>query len=200
MSDAPGEITRLLAEAHEGRTGALDQVMSLVYDDLCRIADRKLHGRYGGERVRNSLEPTDLVNEAFLKLVKQRKRYDSRGHFFAIATRMMLRVLLDHHRKKRRAKRGVAPLRVTLSKVEEQLAQEPGFEIPTFVETLEIFEQLAPRSAEVVKLRLVWGLTVAEIATALDLSVSTVEREWRFARRWLSAELRQAGSGERSSE
>ena len=84
--------------------------MSLVYDELCRIADRKLHGRYGGERVRNSLEPTDLVNEAFLKLVKQRKRYDSR--------RSLLRhrhahdaagARLDHHRKKRRAKRGVAP-------------------------------------------------------------------------------------------
>ena len=145
--------------------------------------------------------PTDLVNEAFLKLVKQRKRYDSRGHFFAIATRHDAAGAPGFiTARSGRAKRGVAPLRVTLSKVEEHLAQEPGFEIPTFVETLEIFEQLAPRSAEVVKLRLVWGLTVAEIATALDLSVSTVEREWRFARRWLSAELRQAGSGERSSE
>jgi RNA polymerase sigma factor (TIGR02999 family) len=187
MSDRAANITRLLAEAYEGRESALDEVMRLVYRDLHRIAEKQLRRR--GHRL--SLETTELVSETFLKLVKQRKRYDSRGHFFAIATGVMIRVLLDHHRKKGRAKRGGQLVRVALSGAEKDLARDPEVRIPDFVEALERLEALAPRTAEVVKLRLLWGLTVPESAEALGTSTSTVEREWRFARRWLGSQLRE---------
>ena len=191
MAHTGGEITRLLAEAHEGRAAALDEVVGLVYDDLRRIAAKQLRRRQQGAPV--SLEPTELVSEAYLKLIKQRKRYDSRGHFFAIATRVMLRVLMDHHRAKGRAKRGGDWIRLSLSKADGALAREPGFEVPVLVEALERLEALSPRTAEITKLHVLWGLGIADVAEALELSVSTVEREWRFARRWLGSELRSGG-------
>jgi RNA polymerase sigma factor (TIGR02999 family) len=185
MSDGTGRITRLLAEAQSGRGEALDEVMTLVYADLRRIAQRRL--RRQGQGV--SLQPTELVHEGFLRLIKQRQKYDSRGHFFAIATRMMLRVLLDHHRDKRRVKRGGAQVRLSLGEVEETLPAAPGAEIPVFVEAVERLETLDARTAEIAKLRLLWGLTTREVADVLAVSPSTVERDWRFGRRWLSAEL-----------
>jgi RNA polymerase sigma-70 factor, ECF subfamily len=183
-SDGTGRITRLLAEAQGGRAEALDEVMSLVYTDLRRIADRRLR-RYGQGI---SLQPTELVHEGFLRLIKQRQEYDSRGHFFAIASRVMLRVLLDHHRDRRRLKRGGRQVRVSLSDVDGQLAETAGT-IPVFVEAVERLETLDPRMAEITKLRLLWGLTTQEVAEVLEVSPSTVERDWRFGRRWLSAEM-----------
>ena len=188
MADATGAITKLLAEAHEGREGALDEVMALVYEDLRRIARHQIARRRGIDRA-VSLEPVELVSEAYLKLIKQRNRYDSRGHFFAIATTVMLRVLMDHHRARGRGKRGGDHLRVSLSKVDHHLAGEAAFEVPLLVDALERLEVLSPRTAEVTKLRILWGLGASEIAKTLELSVSTVEREWRFARHWLTAEL-----------
>ena len=186
-----GDITRLLAEAHDGRAEALDEVMHLVYEELSRIAQKQIARRRLANHREVSLEPAELVSEAYLKLVKQRNRYDSRGHFFAIATRVMLRVLMDHHRARGRVKRGGDQVRMSLSQVERELPRGDGerFEIPVFIEALERLESLAPRTAEVAKLRLVWGLDMPEIADALSLSVRTAEREWRFARQWLGSEL-----------
>lgn len=190
MDDAVGEITQLLAEAQRGRAGALDEVVSLVYDDLRRIAQKQIaRRRQGGDRA-VSLEASELVSEAYLKLIKQRNHYDNRGHFFAIATRVMLRVLMDHHRARGRDKRGGDRVRLSLSKVDQELAREPGFEIPALVEAIERLETLAPRTADVTKLRLLWGFAIPEVADTLSLSVSTVEREWRFARHWLASALR----------
>lgn len=186
MTDAD-EITRLLNEAGQGREGALDEVTALVYGRLRALARRQAR-RYAGGGA-SALEPTDLVHETFLRLVKQRKRYDSRGHFFAIATGVMLRILLDRHRASRRLKRGGGQLRVTLTAALERAGEEPSMVIPAFVEALERLEALDGRCAEVAKLRVLWGLTVPEVAQALEISVSTVEREWRFAQRWLSARL-----------
>ena len=115
MSDSTHEITRLLSEAHAGREGALDEVMKLVYSDLLRIAEGQVHRRYGGRAGNLTMEPRALVSEAFLRLIKQRKKYDSRGHFFAIATSAMLRVLMDYDRKRSSAKRGSDPIKVSLS-------------------------------------------------------------------------------------
>ena len=192
MAEPGGEITRLLAEAHEGRAAALDEVVEIVYDDLRRIAAHQL-----SRRARDApaiLEPAELVSEAYLRLIKQRTRYDSRGHFFAIATRVMLRVLMDHHRAEGCAKRGGNWLRLSLSKVDGVVAREPGFEVPVLVGALERLEALSPRTAEISKLHVLWGLGIADVAKALELSVSTVEREWRFARRWLASELRSGKS------
>jgi RNA polymerase sigma factor (TIGR02999 family) len=188
-SDPADEVTRLLAEAHEGRPEALDEVMSLVYDDLRRIARKQLYREQGRGRAFISIQPTELVNESFLKLIKQRKRYDNRGHFFAIATRVMLRVLRDHCRAKRSQKRGGDQVRVSLGAAGGRAEAHPGVEVPALIEALERLETLSPRTAEVTKLRVLWGLTVVETAEALGLSESSVEREWRFARRWLGAEL-----------
>ncbi len=189
MDAPPGRITELLHQAYQGREGALDEVMEIVYDDLRRVAANHMRARYGGNLAGVTLQPTALVNEAFLRLVKQRKQYDSRGHFFAIATRVMLRVLMDYDRRRGAVKRGGDRLRVSLSGVARRVGQEPSAEIGAFVEALERLEKLDARTAEVVKLQMLWGLTVPETAEAMDVSVSTVEREWRFARRWLAAAL-----------
>ena len=189
MAEGTGEITRLLGEAYEGRAEALDEVMSLVYADLQRVAKQQLHRRFGSRAGNITLEPTALVNEAFLKLIKQRNRYDSRGHFFAIATKVMLRVLMDYDRARRREKRGGDQYRVSLTGVAQRVGEDPSSEIPAFVEALERLETLSQRTADVTKLRLIWGLTVPETAEALGVSDTTVEREWRFARRWLAAAL-----------
>jgi RNA polymerase sigma factor (TIGR02999 family) len=180
------DITQLLDEARQGRREALEEVTALVYEELRAIAARRL-ARQGPAAP--SLAPTDLVHEAFLRLVKQRNRYDSRGHFFAIASSAMLRILLDHHRARRRDKRGGGALRVTLSGIAEGAGDEPSTLVPAFAEALERLEELDPRSAEIAKLRILWGLTDPEIATALDVSLRTVERQWQFARRWLTARL-----------
>jgi RNA polymerase sigma factor (TIGR02999 family) len=188
-------ITQLLADVRRGRDGAMDDLMNIVYVDLRRIAERQVSRQNALRSSKITLQPAELVNEAFLKLIKQRNDYDSRGHFFAIASRTMLRVLLDHHREKTRQKRGGNRFRVSLSQIEDRLATEPDVEIPAFVEAMEKLESLAPRTADVAKLRLLWGLTSLEAARALGVSVSTIEREWRFVRRWLAAELSLAQAG-----
>jgi RNA polymerase sigma factor (TIGR02999 family) len=179
----------LLRQAYEGREGALDEVMRLVYDDLRNVAGRQLRRRHGSRAGDLTLQPTALVNEAYLRLIKQRKRFDNRGHFFAIASKVMLRVLMDHDRAKRTGKRGGDLVRVTLSGIGTAAAPDPVGEIPDFVRAVEKLEGLDTTTADVVKLRVLWGLTNPEIAETLDTSLRTVEREWRFARRWLAAEM-----------
>ncbi len=185
-----GDITLLLREVHRGRDGALDELMSRVYTDLERIAVKHLSRRFGGNARTLTLEPAALVNESFLRLIKQRKSYDNRGQFFAIATKLMLRVLVDDQRRRLATRRGGNQQRVSLF-----LDGRPGPAAPPerassigvepLTRALERLEALDPRQAEVVKMRVVWGLEVREIATALGLSASTVKRDWRFARAWL---------------
>ncbi len=158
--------------------------MRLVYDDLRRLAARQLQDRPGTP----TLQPTALANETYLRLIKQRRRFDNRGHFFAIATRVMLRVLLDHRRAGDAGKRGGGLVRVTLTGLAEP-AVDPTGDAATFVAALEKLEELDKTTADVVKLRVLWGLTNAEVAGALETSLRTVEREWQFARKWLAAEL-----------
>jgi RNA polymerase sigma factor (TIGR02999 family) len=189
--DKSHKITNLLHQAYEGRGDAADEVMELVYADLCRVAGKQLRERHGGRAEDLTLEPAALVNEAFLRLIKQRKRYDNRGHFFAIATKVMLRVLMDYYRSKAAAKRGGDRVRVTLSGI-AAADGPPIAEIPAFIEALKKLEGLDARTAEVVKLRVLWGLTNPEISQTSDISLRTVEREWRFARKWLAAELQMA--------
>lgn len=189
MSDASHEITRLLKAVYDGRASALDRVMELCYAELRRIATGLLRRRYGRASDRLTLEPPALVNEAFLRLIKQRKRYDSRGHFYAIATRVMLRVLMDHDRRRRAGKRHRERVQISLSGLASRDGGAAQVDIAEFCRAMERLDGLDARTGEVMKLRLMWGLTVAEVAEAMDLSVRTVEREWRFGRRWLAAEL-----------
>lgn len=189
MDDSTHEITRLLEEAYDGRDAALDEVMELVYRDLVRIAEGQLHRRYGQRAAGLTMEPRALVSESFLRLIKQRKKYDSRGHFFAIATRVMLRVLMDYDRKRKTAKRGADQIKVSLSGIPDRVGDTAIVEITALVQTLERLQALDARTAEVVQLRLLWGLSTQEVADATGLSTRTVEREWRFGHRWIAIEL-----------
>jgi len=189
MSDSTQEITRLLSEAYGGRDGALDEVMELVYGDLLGMAQGQMHRRYGQGAGNLTMEPRELVSEAFLRLIKQRKKYDSRGHFFAIATRTMLRVLMDYDRKRKSEKRGADPIRVSLAGIATRAGEPEAVDITALGQAMERLQTLDPRTAEVLQLRLLWGLSVSEVAEATDVSVRTVEREWRFGRRWVATQL-----------
>ncbi len=190
----PGDITVLLEEARAGRAGALDELMDRVYSDLERIALKHLSRRFGENARTVTLEPAALVNESFLRLIKQRKSYDNRGQFFAIATKLMLRVLVDYQRQQLAARRGGNLKRISLyldGRPEPAATAGPADSIAVepLTAALERLEALDPRQAEVVKMRVVWGMEVREIAAALDLSPSTVKRDWRFARAWLLDEV-----------
>ncbi|UCD74352.1 MAG: sigma-70 family RNA polymerase sigma factor [Phycisphaerales bacterium] len=190
---ASDDITRLLGEVDAGREGAMDDLMGAVYTDLQRVAERHMAEQFGRGLPGITLEPAALVNESFLRLIKQRKSYDNRGQFFAIATKLMLRVLVDYQRKRRAAKRGGGRQRITLS-----LEGPPGtgavgmetrsIEVESLVDALGRLEKLDQRKADVVRLRVIWGLEIREIAESLGISRATVERDWSFAKAWLGRE------------
>ena len=190
------DITLLLRRIDDGEREALDELMRVVYDDLERMAASQLRRQFGDHANQITLEPAALVNESFLKLIKQRKGFDNRGQFFAIATKLMLRVLTEYRRSKLAAKRGggagIEP-RMTLAidrrQRAEQATPEHEIEIDEVVKVLEAMETLDPRRAEIVKMRVVWGMTVPEVADALDVSTSSVDRDWRWAKAWMADEL-----------
>ncbi len=196
MTRPDQDITRLLKDLQDGRGGAMDELMKSVYDDLRRVAERHMTERFGRGLPGVTLEPSALVNESFLKIIKQRNAYDNRGQFFAVATKVMLRVLVDYQRTRAAAKRGGEHQRITLS-----LAEHPGsgpsngdaggepeslIAVDTLVESLERLDELDARKADVVKLRVVWGLQMPDIARSLGVSLATVERDWAFSKAWLA--------------
>jgi RNA polymerase sigma factor (TIGR02999 family) len=187
MAD-PGDITLLLEQAAAGDATALDALARKVYADLERVAERRLRERFGADLAGVTLEPAALVNETFLKLLRTPLAFANRRHFFAFATRVMLRALTDYQRARAAAKRGGDQLRVTLAGIDSgatplsTTAEQVG---SSFAE----LEALDPRKAQVVALKVFWGLEATEIAATLEVSVRTVERDWRFARSWLRARL-----------
>ncbi|NGX17038.1 ECF-type sigma factor [Wenzhouxiangella sp. XN24] len=182
-------ITRLPEQPHDGEPGALDQAMALLYRDLHGVAVRVLRDRYGRGLPGATLEPAALVNETYLGLLRQRSGYRNRRHFIAIASRVMLRVLADHERGKKRQKRGGDQLRVTFTGVAEELVTVDTTTIDEFAAALDRLEALDERSAEVARLHFVWGCGLEEVATLLGLSTRTIERDVRFARAWLAEAL-----------
>jgi RNA polymerase sigma-70 factor (ECF subfamily) len=185
------DITRLLHAIDEDRTGAMDALMEAVYADLEHVARRHMDRQFGRGLPGVTLEPAALVNESFLRLIRQRKRYANREQFFAIATRIMLRVLIDYQRQRLAAKRGGSHKRITLS-LEGPAAPVDAagartmIGVDTLVSAVDELESLDRRKADVVKLRVIWGLEMREIAAALDVSLATVERDWSFAKAWLA--------------
>ncbi|MHC4948601.1 MAG: ECF-type sigma factor [Planctomycetota bacterium] len=184
------DITRLLEDVNEGRAGAMDRLMDAVYDDLRHVAERHMNERFGTGLPGVTLEPSALVNESFLRLLKQRSEYGNRGQFFAIATKVMLRVLVDYQRRRLAAKRGGGAGRVTLSLAgpADHGPETRVVDVESLVRALDRLEALDPRKADVVKLRVVWGLEMTEIARTIGVSLATVERDWSFAKAWLSRE------------
>lgn len=186
--ERPREITRFLEAAAGGDSHAFDRVVELVYDELVAMARREMRNRF--HRVDQlTLEPAAIVNETLLKLLPSPPEFVNRRHFFAFASQVMRRVLVDYHRMRSRQKRGGGALRVTLTGLvgDRPSPQEP--EAAQMVRVLERLESLDPRKCEVVQLKIFWGHEMSEIAETLGVSLSTVERDWRFSRSWLAREL-----------
>ena len=178
-------VTELLEQAAEGKAGAFEDAIGLVYDELKQIAEKHVRRAYGSRAGEVTLEPTALVHETFFKLLEQRKPYQNRAQLLAIASRVMLRALVDYQRARGAERRGGGLVRVTLSGLGEP--DRPSLTTASaLAEALDRLEERDPRKAEVVRFRTVLGFTNAEIAKSLGVSVPTIEREWRFARAWLA--------------
>lgn len=192
MGDAGrSEVTALLKAHSAGSEGALDSAMPLVYEELRRLAA----GQLARERDGHTLGTTALVHEAYIRLVDIREiAWEDRVHFFAMAARLMRRVLVDHARQRQRSKRGGGAVHVPLSDA-IGVADVSAEELLTLDTLLSKLTDLDARKAQVVECRCFAGLTVEETARALDTSPSTVKRDWAFARAWLN---RAAGGEGRS--
>jgi RNA polymerase sigma factor (TIGR02999 family) len=182
------EITRLLADWAGGDLGALDRLAPLVHAELRRIARRQM----GGERQGHTLQATALVNEAYMKLVDQRRvDWQNRAHFFAIAAKIMRRILIDDARNRLREKRGGSAVPTTLDGLSigaPEGARDP-IDLIAIDRALDELEQLDPDQARIVELRFFAGLTVEETAALLSRSRATVTREWAMAKGWLHRAL-----------
>jgi RNA polymerase sigma-70 factor (ECF subfamily) len=191
-SQAPGErplteetITQLLVKWSSGDQDAAERVLPLVYEELRRIAYRQLRR----EREAHTLQATAIVHEAYMRLVGQEGlEWPSRAHFFAFSAHLIRRILVDHARRRNRAKRGGLAERITLVEVSD-LSLEKSSDLLALDEALSSLEKLDPRKAAVVELKFFGGLTLDEVAEQLGISAETVSREWRRARVWLYTAL-----------
>ncbi len=178
-------ITALLAAWRDGDLAAQDELFPLIYAELKRIARRHM----AGERPWNALQATALVNEAYLRLVDiQRVQWTDRAHFFAVAARVMRRVLVDDARARRSRKRGRGSPEVPLDS--SIAAAAPGRDLIDLHDALTALSAVDGRKARVVELRFFGGLTAEEAAAVLAVSAETVQRDWRLAKVWLLRELK----------
>ena len=183
-ADSPS-VTRLLRAWSDGDRDAFGRLVPLVYEELRRRARHYM----ARERPGSTLQPTALVNEAYLRLVDAREvRWQDRIHFFAVAAQVMRRILVDAARARGSAKRGGLGPRVTL---DERLVAAPSadFEILALDDAIEALSRKDPRKARVVELRFFGGLSLHETAEALQVSEDTVGRDWNFAKAWLAREI-----------
>ena len=186
MTSAQEVNHALVSSAAEDET-ALEQLFPLVYEELRRIARRRMRREHEG----HTLQTTALVNEAYIKLAGQHPQWQNRSHFFAIAARVMREILVDYARTKQRGKRGGGVRPLPLDELVEG-AVMPLAPFPEVIEIHEALERLAvldPRQSRIVELRYFGGLTVEEAAEVLGVSPGIVAIEWRLARGWLKAEL-----------
>ena len=176
------EVTRVLSTIEAGDPQAAEQLLPLVYDELRRLAARRLAGEGPG----HILQPTALVHEAYLKLVgaDPQQPWNGRIHFFAAAAEAMRRILIDHARRKHRARRGGGRKRVDLQDI-DLATPEGADDLLALDEALNRLAAAAPRRAELVRLRYFAGLTLEQAAELLGISRATADRHWAFARAWL---------------
>jgi RNA polymerase sigma-70 factor, ECF subfamily len=182
-----GNITELLLKWGDGDQTALDQLMPFVYDDLRRLARSYL--RWRGNR--HSMQPTALVNEAYLRLVNQRQvDWRNRAQFFGLAAKLMRNLLVDYVRERRAAKRGGGQYNLSLTYVDQaERRAQSEIDLIALDEALNRLSALSARQSRIIELRFFGGLTIPETAEALGISHATVEREWNAARAWLYSEL-----------
>jgi RNA polymerase sigma factor (TIGR02999 family) len=186
-SDAGERITELLQSWQQGDAQSGEAVVPLVYAELRRIARIRL----SSERAGHTLQPTALVHEAWLRLMQQHgATWQNRSQFFAIAAQAMRRILVDHARRRHSNKRNSGEAPLTLDTVEDIVASPvPDEEMLALDAALEQLAQLDGRQARVVELRFFGGLSIEEAAQVLDLSPTTIKREWTTARAWLYREI-----------
>lgn len=179
-------ITDLLSDNGGDRAKETDRLFTLMYDDLCRLAGRFLQN----EPMRHRLSSASLVHQAYVRMVDQSKvNWQGKTHFFAVGATIMRRILVDHARKVQSLKRGGSWERRRLTdEITFQLNDDS--DVVALDELLTTLAELNPRQAKIVELRFFGGMTMAEIASELDLGLRTVEKEWSMARAWMRRELR----------
>jgi RNA polymerase sigma factor (TIGR02999 family) len=190
-SRCSGEVTRILSAIKEGDGQAAEQLLPLVYEELRRLATHKMAQEKPGQ----TLQPTALVHEAYLRLVRQDQPvpWNGRGHFFMAAAEAMRRILVEHARRRKRLKRGGQLERRGLNAVEPAV-DGINTDVLDVDAALEKLACLHPTKAELVRLRYFGGLTLAEAAAVLGVSGATADRHWSYARAWLARELKRSSS------
>ena len=186
MGDVPGDVTVLLAQMRSGNADALSALLPLVYQELRRLAARYMQQESG-----NTLQPTALVHEAYLRLTRQdRAHWKNRDQFMGVAGQLMRRILVDHARERLAAKRGGGALTMLEESIARPIADaaKPE-EILAVHQALERLECLDPIQGRLVELRYFAGLSTEETSEALGMPVRTVEREWTTAKAWLRGQL-----------
>jgi RNA polymerase sigma factor (TIGR02999 family) len=189
MTPTPPNVTELLRNWSDGDKQAQETLFQIVYNELHRQAARYLRREHPGL----SLQTTDLIHEAYLRLVDQQHiEWQNRLHFFAISARVMRHILVDHARSRQAAKRGGSNIRLPL---EETLVVLPGpnLDLVALDEALNRLAEIDPQQSQVVELRFFSGLSVEETAEVMNVSERTVKRDWNVAKAWLRRELRRDG-------
>ena len=185
MPANPREITELLVRWSKGSPTAFEDLVTLLYPELRRLARRHMRQ----ENPAHTLQTSALINEAYLRLVNQRAvAWQDRTHFFAVAAQVMRRILIDHARRHQASKRGAGVQPVALNDM-EAVSRERAAEFVALDEALVKLAAIDERKSRIVELRFFAGLTVEEVAEVLKLSPITIKREWRSARAWLQREL-----------
>lgn len=185
-------ITLLLARAARGDRDVDAALALAVVERLEQIASREMAVRNNGGLHGLTIEPAMLAHDALLKILEQPQEFENRRHFFAYATQVMANAMISHLRRRNAAKRGGGQIAVTLSAVIDSDALD--FELDEMPAALKELEALDRRKADLVGLRVFWGASMEEAAELLGVSLSSAERDWRFARRWLAARLSAAAA------
>jgi RNA polymerase sigma-70 factor, ECF subfamily len=181
METSSTQVSRLLQRWSAGDDTARDEVMSLVYDELRRMARRYMQQQPAG----HTLQTTALIHEAYLRLVGQEQSgWENRGHFFGVAAQAMRHILVDYARARQAAKRGGAARPVSLEEA-AYVSAERAAELIALDDALTELARLAPRQSQIVELRYFGGLSAAETADVLRISTDTVTRDWQQAKAWL---------------
>ena len=180
------DVTRFLIDWNNGDQAALDKLMPLVYSELRRLASNYLRR----ERPDHTLQPTALVNEAYLKLIDQRfAKWQNRAQFFGISAQLMRRILVDHARQRQAAKRGGSEQqRLSITSAEALIAKQQ-VDLLALNEALDELAKLDEQQSRIVELKFFGGLSIEETAEVLGVGHATVEREWKSARAWLRRKL-----------
>ena len=186
----PANFTQLLAEWRSGNPQALDRLTPLVYDELRRLA----RGYMRAERGSHTLQATAVVHEAFMRLIQANVTLQDRGHFFALASRLMRRVLVDHAKSRSRIKRNSGAPELPSDDTTET-PPPTNFDVVALDDAIDGLQQMEPRLAKVIELHYFGGLTYDQIAVTMSTSPATVHRDIRLARAWLLNEIGGTGPG-----